>query len=511
MSVKTLGLATLLAGAANAFWRMPCGGRLLLERADPIVNPGAVAGHVHTISGGNGFGFAMDFNQARASTCSSCPIQADLSNYWTPKLYCHAQNGSFIDVPQAGEYNGRTGGMTVYYQQRYRSDNKSLEAFPAGFRMLAGDPFQRNYTGLQAAPGNAVSFVCLDYKNGSPQVNAIPNKNCPDGLRAQIYFPSCWNGELDSSDHRSHVAYPIGSNTYDNGDCPATHPRRLVSIFYEVIYSIDSFKDDWYGSDHPFVFAQGDRTGYGFHGDFVNGWDVPTLQKAVDTCTNDSGNIEDCHVFDNKLFTSDDQQSCRIPPSVNAAGTSSVEQTTGVLEALPGCNTVTSGPERAVPATNCPKATIGQPATFYTDVTASLDWYYAGCATDNYYTRTFTGASQSSDTMTVATCVKFCKSKGYSLAGLEWSRECYCDNKYRSDDHKPKAGVMGSCDMKCSGDSEEYCGAGGALSVYAACTGSTCQNVKSGVVGNSTSTAESKMKTKRHLGVHRHGLLHSDA
>ncbi|KAK6430435.1 hypothetical protein LTR95_013410 [Oleoguttula sp. CCFEE 5521] len=509
MGAVPFALLASLAGAANAFWRMPCGGRLLLERADPIVNPGAVAGHVHTISGGNGFGFAMNFDQARASTCSSCPIKKDLSNYWTPKLYYHAQNGSFIDVPQAGEYNGNTGGMTVYYQQRPGPDNDALQAFPKDFRMLAGDPFQRNYTGLQAAPGNAVSFVCLDYSGTSKQYNEIPNVNCPDGLRAQIYFPSCWNGDLDSADHKSHMAYPSGH--YDNGRCPSTHPKHLVSIFYEVIYSIDQFKNDWYGNSHPFVFAQGDKTGYGFHGDFVNGWDVDTLQKAVDTCTNNSGNLEDCHVFDNDLFTGDEQQSCRIPPSVNAAGTSSLEQTTGVLAALPGCNPVTGGDAYAKPVADCPKASIGQPATFYTDVTASLDWYYAGCATDNYYTRTFTGASQSSDTMTVATCVKFCKSKGYSLAGLEWSRECYCDNKYSSDDRKPKAGVMGSCDMKCSGDSEEYCGAGGALSVYAACTGSTCQNVKFAVVGNSTSTAESKMKTKRHLGVHRHGLLHSGA
>lgn len=94
---------------------MPCPGRLVTERADPIVSPGAISGHVHTISGGNGFNFSMDYAQARASTCSSCPITADLSNYWTPKLYYQTQNGSFIDVPQAGDGEGVYGGMTVYY------------------------------------------------------------------------------------------------------------------------------------------------------------------------------------------------------------------------------------------------------------------------------------------------------------------------------------------------------------------------------------------------------------
>jgi hypothetical protein len=26
----------------------------------------------------------------------------------------------------------------------------------------------------------------------------------------------------------------------------------------------------WYGANHPFVFSNGDPTGYSFHGDFVS-------------------------------------------------------------------------------------------------------------------------------------------------------------------------------------------------------------------------------------------------
>jgi Domain of unknown function (DUF1996) len=46
-----------------------------------------------------------------------------------------------------------------------------------------------------------------------------------------------------------------------------------------------------------FVLANGDLTGYGFHGDFMNGWDIPTLQSAVSSCTNISGNFQDCPPF----------------------------------------------------------------------------------------------------------------------------------------------------------------------------------------------------------------------
>lgn len=128
------GLVAGLISPAAAFWRMPCGGRLSIERVDPIVNPEVVSGHVHTVSGGSGFGFNTTYDQQRESACSSCPIKADLSAYWTPKMYFQGPNG-FQDVPQAGEGDGRTGGMTVYYEQRYNSQSDlKVQAFPKDFR-----------------------------------------------------------------------------------------------------------------------------------------------------------------------------------------------------------------------------------------------------------------------------------------------------------------------------------------------------------------------------------------
>lgn len=86
-------------------------------------------------------------------------------------------------------------------------------------------------------------------------------KTFNSGLRVQVFFPSCWNGrDLDSADHKSHMAYPDG---VDSGKCPSTHPVRFISIFYEVMYSVDDFKNQWYGNKQPFVLANGDPTGYG--------------------------------------------------------------------------------------------------------------------------------------------------------------------------------------------------------------------------------------------------------
>jgi hypothetical protein len=466
-STKVLGLAAALAAPAAAFFRMPCPGRIVTERADPIVSPGQVAGHVHTISGGNGFAFDMDYADARSSSCSSCPIKQDLSNYWTPSLYYQHQNGSFENVKQSGDGTGIYGGMTVYYLQRPGPNNDKLKAFPEGFRMLAGNPFKRNHTDDFAS--EAVSFVCLDYSGGSSTSDGLPTKNCPDGMRAQVFFPSCWDGvNLDSADHKSHMSYPIGGS-YDSGKCPDSHPVHLISIFYEVNYDVGDFGNMWYGSSSPFVFAQGDPTGFGFHGDFVNGWDVPTLQKAVDECNNDSGLLSDCPVFD--LFTTKQSQACIIPPQVD-------EQVTGMLDSLPGCNPVQKGPGLAT-VQSCPNkkvSTIGSYQQYFKDVTSSLKWQYVGCGTDNLSTRTFNSASTSSGSMTVESCISFCSGKGYTYAGLEYASQCYCGNTLASD-RAPVTGVLGNCFTPCAGDNSEFCGGGSALSIYQSCSGqSSCSN-----------------------------------
>lgn len=45
---------SLLASPAAAFWRMECRGETGLARLDPIVNPGVVGDHLHTIFGSSG-------------------------------------------------------------------------------------------------------------------------------------------------------------------------------------------------------------------------------------------------------------------------------------------------------------------------------------------------------------------------------------------------------------------------------------------------------------------------
>lgn len=404
-----------------------------------------------------------------------------MSNYWTPQLYVKFKNGTFTPVPEIGDPEDATGGMTAYYLQRRGDDsNEKLHAFPEGFRMMAGDMFARSFGNNSAA--KAVSYSCLGGPN-LPETNKMPNYNCPGGLRAQVFFPACWNGkDVDTPDHKSHMSYPVGQE-YNNGGCPPEFPVHMVSLFFEVLYDTARFLEEWVGDQHPFVFSNGDATGYGYHGDFINGWDVPVLQRAVDECNDASGQVEKCPVL--TQFTAQECQECRVPEQVD-------EVNNGLLAKLPGCNPVTYGPDRAAPQPCHDGVKLGIRNNNYMDVTASKKWAYVGCGRDDIGDRAFTGPSWRRDNTTIESCIAFCSAEGYTYAGLEYKAECFCADKL-DPRYAPRDGIMGACGMQCAGDAEHICGGWAAMSIYHACS-KTGPCVNNEEFGKAETTAEAKMK-----------------
>jgi len=110
---------TLLAAkeaAGQAMIRFSCS-QLVVERLDPLVNPGVTASpHLHQIVGGNAFNASMDpstYDLVKESTCTSCTFSEDFSNYWTAVLYFRARNGTYRRVPQFANVGLRAvGGIT---------------------------------------------------------------------------------------------------------------------------------------------------------------------------------------------------------------------------------------------------------------------------------------------------------------------------------------------------------------------------------------------------------------
>jgi hypothetical protein len=88
-------------------------------------------------------------------------------------------------------------------------------------------------------------------------------------------------------------------------------------------------------------------------------------------------------------------------------------------------------------------------------------WTAAGCFVDNVSSRALSSASYTdSSGMTAQTCIAFCSSKGYPVAGTEYARECWCGSSV------PAQSATDGCNMACTGDGTQGCGGPNRLTVY---------------------------------------------
>ncbi|KAK4048779.1 hypothetical protein OIV83_004545 [Microbotryomycetes sp. JL201] len=403
------------------------------------------------IMGGSNFALSNTFDNLFDSECTSCKVKQDKSAYWIPSLYFQWANGSFSPVKQVG------GGL-IYYLQRGENGEK-ISAFPDGLRVLAGNPFLRSYD-PSSQTAQAIGWNCLG-GNIKPTRNPwLPAEDCPNGLRAEIRMPSCWDGKnVDSTNHFDHMAY---SSRGEFGTCPSTHPIRVVTLFYEVLWSVHDWaglRDQAMNKTQPFVLANGDPTGFGLHGDFLDGWDKQVLQQAVDSCTDDSGVIEYCKVFD--LY--DDQAQCRKTPDVNEI------VDLPVMPKLPGCNPVTGfGPtakpcSEPAPIISNPVVYTGKAAPPGAPVLANQprvvedykDWEYVDCYSENVNNVRALPTRLGTTVKTVEACLDACAAKGFTKCGVQYHGECWGGNTLAGTS-KPIG--FDYCGLTCDDNPLQYCG-----------------------------------------------------
>ncbi|XP_005391445.1 PREDICTED: kremen protein 2 isoform X1 [Chinchilla lanigera] len=97
---------------------------------------------------------------------------------------------------------------------------------------------------------------------------------------------------------------------------------------------------------------------------------------------------------------------------------------------------------------------------------------YLGCFVDSGTPPALSGPSGTSTKLTVQVCLRFCRMKGYQLAGVEAGYACFCGSE--SDLARGRGAPATDCDQICFGHPGQLCGGDGRLGIYEVSVGS-CQ------------------------------------
>ncbi len=261
------------AGALGALLAAACAAALLLPRTapaaaapnpgrfvvectyshsaadDPIVFPGEPgASHLHDFFG-NVAVDAFSTADSIAATDTTCAQRQDRASYWAPALF----RGDEQVVPVSSD---------AYYRAAPGVDPAAVQPYPFGLMMIGGD---------HRAPGfqdtDVVGWGC----GRNPRLTATPHTCGPGSpLTMHVRFQDCWNGvDLDSPDHRSHVARSEG------GTCPDSHPVHIPQLEFVIVYPFSGDPSGLRLDSGPTSTA---------HADFLNAWEPEKLANEIDHC-----------------------------------------------------------------------------------------------------------------------------------------------------------------------------------------------------------------------------------
>lgn len=216
---------------------------------DPIVFPGKPGrSHLHQYYGvtANAYTTYQSLRTAPdgtlPSTCSGDPKVGgshvlNRSAYWMPAILV---GNRWVLQPNA---------VSIYYK-RLPLSNRGCQPLsvaggkgrcvpiPNGLKMIAGYdmvtntlPTGSSYIGCITPAGHGV---------GIAGHNFVAVATCPvgDDIDVRLSMPDCWNGQLDSPNHRSHVAYMTADRYTAFAHCPLDHPYQMPTFTIAVIYSV---------------------------------------------------------------------------------------------------------------------------------------------------------------------------------------------------------------------------------------------------------------------------------
>lgn len=264
-------------GEHEGAFRFTCGGDGKLAYDDPVVFPGQPgASHLHLAWGNEDFSAATtpeSLAASAATNCNSSPFALNRSLYWMPALV--HDSGQVVRPDLVSVYYKRAMASSPFCRPGAREFIGKCIGLPNQIRYIFGWDAARPMAKVQGA-----SWYCT---GGTQQhygdLDAVFASGCKPGdtLVANTVAQNCWDGDnLDSSDHRSHMAYA----DYRRGDgyahCPASHPFHIPQEENKAMWTVTA---DMIGpngrsrvrlaSDH---MLRGAKPGQTLHADYMEAW-----------------------------------------------------------------------------------------------------------------------------------------------------------------------------------------------------------------------------------------------
>ncbi|RDG35694.1 DUF1996 domain-containing protein [Streptomyces corynorhini] len=263
-------------GASKGTFSSSCGvnENKLYNTDNVIVAPGVSNGahHLHDYVGNqSNNAFATDDDLAASST--TCQNQGDKSSYFWPVLRLQNGEQEFDANNDGGGIEGNVGKILTASQVTNTfvgSPKSKVTAMPRLMRIITGDA-----KAFVNGDANAnASWSCTGFED-----RQLKDKYplCPEGSQVvrTFKFQSCWDGQnIDSANHRTHVAFADGNGRCQNGF--KAIPQLVQRLVYDVPqgggFAVDSFPEQLH---KPITD----------HGDFINVFDENVMNELV-SCVN---------------------------------------------------------------------------------------------------------------------------------------------------------------------------------------------------------------------------------
>ncbi|MDG9720442.1 DUF1996 domain-containing protein [Streptomyces sp. DH24] len=256
----------------------------LFNSDNVIAAPGVSNGahHFHDYIGNQATNAFSDDEQLVGAD-TSCADEGDKSAYYWPVL--RLQNGKQEQDAAApgGGIEGNAGEIVTPEDVTLTfvgSPRGEVTAMPRLLRIITGDAKAFvNGTANANASWSCTGFEDRQLKDKYPL--------CPDGsdVVRTFRFQSCWDGRnIDSANHRTHVAFAAA-----DGTCPEGF-RAIPQLVQRIVYDVDRPSVEDGGRTTPLFavdsFPEQLHKPVTDHGDFINVFDENLMREMVD-CINE--------------------------------------------------------------------------------------------------------------------------------------------------------------------------------------------------------------------------------